>query len=407
MADGAQTSMTQQLGGRQRQRRRALAVLAAVFVGIGLVWGGYHGVIGRHHVSSDNAYVAGHRVQVTPQTAGTLVSIQVEDTDRVEAGQVIARLDPADARIDFDEARAALAQRVREVRAQFADADALAAQVAQREAQVESARAAAQRLRAEHARRQTLREAGVVSGETLSAAASARAAAEAELAAAQSALRAAREQLASQRLRIDGPRIEDHPAVLEASARLREAWLRWRRCEIVAPVAGYVAQRSAQIGERVEPGRPLLSLVPLDALWVEANLKESQLGKLRIGQSVELVSDLYGSDVRYRGTVAGIGSGTGAAFALLPAQNATGNWIKIVQRVPVRVTLDRAELAAHPLRVGLSMDVDVDVRDQSLPQLATAPRLESVAATAVYERLVAGAEAAAAEIIATNLRAAP
>ncbi|WP_312756455.1 HlyD family efflux transporter periplasmic adaptor subunit, partial [Pulveribacter sp.] len=219
----------------------------------------------------------------------------------------------------------------------------------------------------------------------------------------QAAIAAAREQLASNRSLTQGVPVEQHPSVLAAAAKLREAWLASRRTQLLAPVDGYVARRSVQLGQRVAAGSPLMALVPLREVWVDANFKENQLRNLRLGQPATLTADLYGKKIEYRGTVAGMGVGTGAAFALLPAQNATGNWIKVVQRVPVRIALDAQQVQEHPLRVGLSMDVQVDTRERGGASLAEAPRTGPLAQTSVYDQLEDGAEAEVARIIEANL----
>jgi len=213
---------------------------------------------------------------------------------------------------------------------------------------------------------------------------------------------AAREQLASNQAMTDGTSVEQHPSVMAAAAKVREAWLASQRAALPAPVDGYVAKRTVQLGQRVAAGAPMMSIIPLKEVWVEANFKEVQLRKIRIGQPVRLTADLYGKKVEYHGTVAGLGAGTGAAFALLPAQNATGNWIKVVQRVPVRVALDPAQVAANPLRVGLSMDAEVDVSRQDGKTLADAPRAHVVSQTPVYESIDKGADAEVRRVIAAN-----
>jgi membrane fusion protein (multidrug efflux system) len=299
-------------------------------------------------------------------------------------------LDEADAKVALDQAEAQLAQTVREVRTLFATNDSLAASVNLREADVAKAKE-------DFNRRQALAGTGAVSGEELGHARTA-------LAAAEAALSAAKEQLASNRALIDHTTVEQHPNVARAAARVREAWLAYERASIPAPVTGYVAKRAVQVGQRVNPGASLMAVIPLDQVWVDANFKEGQLRQMRLGQPVTLTADVYGNKVEYHGKVAGLGAGTGSAFALLPAQNATGNWIKVVQRVPVRVALDAKELAAHPLRVGLSMNVEVNVRDQSGSQLAEGVRREApVAQTAVFTEESKGADALVGRIIAANL----
>ncbi|HNO42773.1 MAG TPA: efflux RND transporter periplasmic adaptor subunit, partial [Ottowia sp.] len=228
-------------------------------------------------------------------------------------------------------------------------------------------------------------------------------AAQSTLTAAQAAASAAREQLASNQALTEGTPVAEHPSVLTAAAKLREAWLAAHRTSIPAPVSGYVGKRSVQLGQRVAPGAPLMTVVALEQVWVDANFKENQLRQIRVGQPVRLTADVYGGKAVFDGKVAGLGIATGAASALLPAQNATGNWIKVVQRVPVRIALDPEQLKAHPLRVGLSMLARVDVRDQQGPALAEAPRGEPLAQTAVFADAGQGAEQRVREIIARNL----
>jgi membrane fusion protein (multidrug efflux system) len=259
-------------------------------------------------------------------------------------------------------------------------------------------------------RRQSLSGNGAVSREelhhaqtTLANTKSALAAAEAGVQSAQAAAAAAREQLASNQSMTEGTSVEQHPSVLAAAAKVREAWLATQRAALPAPVSGYVAKRSVQLGQRVAAGTPLMSVVPLDQLWVDANFKEVQLRNIRIGQPVKLTADVYGKKVEYKGEVSGLGVGTGAAFALLPAQNATGNWIKVVQRVPVRIALDPQQVVANPLRVGLSMDVTVDVTHKDGRTLAEAPRSTPLAATAVYAADARGADEQVRRVIAANV----
>ncbi|MGN6702441.1 MAG: HlyD family secretion protein, partial [Burkholderiaceae bacterium] len=221
--------------------------------------------------------------------------------------------------------------------------------------------------------------------------------------AARAAVAAAREQLASNQSLTEGTSVAQHPSVQRAAARFKEAYVNYKRIDLPAPVSGYIARRSVQVGQRIAPGTPLMSIVPLDRLWVDANFKEVQLREMRIGQPVTLTADVYGKDVTYHGTVEGMGAGTGSAFALLPAQNATGNWIKVVQRVPVRIKLDPKELDAHPLRVGLSMIADVDIHDQSGKMLSSVPNAAPQSATQVFARDDSEADALVARIIADNI----
>ena len=342
-------------------------------------------------------------VQVTPQVSGTVVAINADDTDFVKAGQSLVKLDPADAQVALDQAEAQLAQTVREVRTMYVNNGSLKAQIAAREA--DAARAQSDVLRAQDdvARRAPLVRTGAVGQEEFNHVTAQLAAAKSGLAAAQSAAEAAREQLVSNQSLTKNIPVEQHPNVLRAAARVREAYLALRRVELVAPVDGYVARRSVQLGQRVQAGAPLLSVVALNDVWVDANFKEGQLRNLRIGQPVELEADVYGKKVTYHGTIEGLGAGTGAAFALLPAQNATGNWIKVVQRVPVRIALDRKQVVEHPLRVGLSMDAKVDVSKTDGRVLADVTQRPARAQTSVFDRGNEQADAEVKKIIAANL----
>jgi len=403
------------------RRKRALLLLAAV-VGAGVIaFGLYDWLVASHYEHTDNAYVQGNIVQITPQTGGTVMAIGADDTDFVRAGSTLVQLDPADARVALSQAEAALAQAVRQARTLYANNATLAAQVRLREAEslraqadIDRAQAEVSRAQDDARRRQQLAGAGAISTEELQHAqtqlASARtqlAAAQAARSAAQAGIAAAREQLASNRSLTQGVEVQQHPSVLAAAGKLREAWLASRRTQLLAPVDGYVARRSVQLGQRVAAGSPLMALVPLKEVWVDANFKENQLRNLRLGQPATLTADLYGKKVEYHGTVAGMGVGTGAAFALLPAQNATGNWIKVVQRVPVRIALQAEQLAQHPLRVGLSMDVTVDTRERGGVSLAEAPRNAPLAQTRVFDQLEDGADAEVARVIAGNLGTTP
>ena len=399
------------------RRKKALTTLAAVVVLGALGWGAYEWLVASHYESTDNAYVQGNVIQITPQIGGTVMAILADDTDFVKAGQPLVKLDPADARVALEQAEANLAQAVRQVRTLYANNGTLGAQVALREAdasrsQSDITRAQSEVARAEDdlARRQSLSGNGAVSGEelnhaktTLANARSALAAAQAGSVAAQASIRAAREQLTSNQAMTDGTSVENHPSVLAAAAKVREAYLATQRVALPAPVDGYVAKRTAQLGQRVAAGMPMMSIIPLDQVWVDANFKEVQLRNIRLGQPVKLTADVYGKKVEYTGKVAGLGVGTGAAFALLPAQNATGNWIKVVQRVPVRVALDASQLKDNPLRVGLSMDAVVDISEKNGKTLAEAPRDGALAQTQVYSTQDAGAEREVQRIISANL----
>jgi len=390
-----------------RRRRTALLAIAGV-VGLAAVAAGvYWALVLNHYESTDNAYVQGNLVQITPQVGGTVLAIYADDTDQVKAGAPLVRLDAADAQVALDQAKAQLAQTVREVRVMYANNATLSAQIALRESEVTRVNADLERAQDDLNRRAPLVATGAVGKEEFDHAASQLAALKSGLASAQSALVAAREQLASNQSMTDGVAVERHPNVQRAAARVREAWLALARASLPAPVDGVVAKRNVQVGQRVAAGAPLMTLVPLSDLWVDANFKEGQLRKLRIGQPATLEADVYGRKVEYHGKVVGLGAGTGSAFSLLPAQNATGNWIKVVQRVPVRIVLDPKELAANPLRIGLSMEVKVDVGNTGGHQLSEVVRSAPVAQTSVFDHLNADADAEVRRIIAANLGRAP
>jgi membrane fusion protein (multidrug efflux system) len=321
---------------------------------------GYWFFDGRYYESTDDAYVNGDVVQITSEIPGTVLGLEVDDTQLVHAGQPLLELDPADAKIAVANAEADLARAVRQVRGLFAQGKELRAQIEQRE---QAERTADDDLK----RRGGLVADGAISAEELSHARDAVTTTRANVA-------AARQQLSQTTAQIDGTTIADHPQVLAATAAVRNAALALHRTELTSPVSGVIARRTVQVGQRVAAGTPLLAVVPLDAVWVDANFKEGQLERMRAGQPVTVHTDLYGGDVTYHGHLVGIAAGSGNAFALLPSQNASGNWIKIVQRLPVRILLDPAELKSHPLRVGLSTTVRVDLHDTSGPLVTTAVR---------------------------------
>ncbi|WP_422648482.1 Multidrug resistance protein A [Cupriavidus sp. H18C1] len=378
---------TQPSDNNNGKRKRLLLSLTAAVVVAGLAYGGYWALYARHFESTDDAYVAGNVVQVTPLVPGTVVAIGADDTQLVNAGQPLIQLDRADSEVALAQAEAQLAQAVREVRTLYVNNGSLAANVALRQADVA-------RAREDLKRRQAIAGSGAVSSEEL-------AHARTTLQAAESALQAAREQLASNKALTDQTTVEKHPNVQRAAANVRAAYLNYARSQLPAPVTGYVAKRSVQVGQRVAAGAPLMAVVPLDQVWVDANFKEVQITHMRIGQPVTLHADVYGTDVEYHGKVAGFSAGTGSAFSLLPAQNATGNWIKVVQRLPVRIALDPQQLKDHPLRIGLSMNVTVDVRKTEGAAMTTTTAGEPMQ-TDVYDKVGHDADALIARIIATN-----
>ena len=389
----------------QSNRALVMALVIGVLLVLGAVWALYWFIVLRGHESTDNAYVQAPVVQITPQLAGTVIEVLADDTDIVKAGEPLVRLDPADAQLALARAEAHLGQTVREVSTLYANNAALAASVSLRMSDEARLQIELGRARDDLARRAPLVASGAVGIEDLKHAEAAVESARGALAVARAALQVAREQASSNLALTQGTTVAAHPNVERAATAYREAWLAVQRCEIPAPLSGQIARRTVQVGQRIAAGAPLMSIVPLEQVWVEANFKEGQLRQMRIGQPVRLHADVYGHKVDFDGKVRGLGAGTGAAFALLPAQNATGNWIKVVQRVPVRIEIDPEQLARHPLRVGLSMQVDVDVSDVDGTPLALVVVPERSNSTGVFTVASAQADQRIRDIIARNLGA--
>jgi membrane fusion protein, multidrug efflux system len=368
------------------KRKFLLATLVAALAVAGGAYGAYYFADARYHVDTDDAYVNGNVVQITPQVTGTVVAVNADNTQIVKQGEPVVQLDPADTRIALQQAEAELGQTVRRVHGLYADDDQYRAQIAERQSDLSKAQ---DDLR----RRLSTGVTGAVSDEDISHARDA-------VNNAKAALDAAQHQLGANLALTANTTVEKHPDVLASAAKVRDAYLAYARTTLPAPVTGYVAQRSVQVGQRVSTGTALMSVVPLNQVWVDANFKEWQLRHIRVGQPVELTADVYGSSIVYHGKVAGFTPGTGSALALLPAQNATGNWIKVVQRLPVRIEIPVEELQKHPLRVGLSMNVDVNVKDASGAQLGTDST--SSYKTDVFANYGDEADAAIARIIAEN-----
>lgn len=343
------------------QRKRLLTGITTVFVLIGIAYAVWALFLAGNTESTEDAYVHGNMVQISARQSGTVQAIFADDTDMVQQGLPLLELDPTDVAIALQQAEAQLAQSVRKTRTLFAQNEALAADVAVQEAEVHSAKVALERSESDLKRRQSLRKIGGVSGEEILHAEATVKTARSTLNQAQAALQAATARLNTNLALTAGTTVENHPDVQLAADHYRNAWLATTRTRVEAPASGMVAQRSVQVGQHVAAGVPLMSVVPLDQLWVEANFKENQLKAMRPGQKVTLNADFYGSSVQYHGVVENLSAGTGSAFSLLPAQNASGNWIKVVQRLPVRIRLDPEELREHPLRIGLSMLVVVDL----------------------------------------------
>ena len=360
---------------RQSVRKTWLIRLGIVVIVATVLWALYYFLVGRNHVSTDNAYVNAEMAQVTPLIAAQAIDVRVTDTQPVRKGDLLVRLDPTNAQIAVAQAEADLAEARRRFRQTGATSQSLSAQVSARDADIVQARAALQSAQADYEkarvdldRRQALVGEGAVSGEEVTAARKALASAQAALgqaragvATAQATRNAATGQLEANDALVRGSTIDTDPSVLAAKARLRSARLDLERTVIRAPIDGVVTKRQVQVGQRVAQGSPIMTIIPVDKVYVDANFKERQLRGVRIGMPATVTSDLYGGDVVYHGKVVGFAGGTGSSMSLIPAQNATGNWIKVVQRLPLRIELDPRELKAHPLRVGLSMDVELDI----------------------------------------------
>jgi membrane fusion protein (multidrug efflux system) len=370
-----------------RPRRGPLlgaAVAVVVVIGVASWWL----LAGQYRETTEDAYVDGNVVAVTAQVGGVVTAIGADDTDYVSAGSNVVKLDDTDARLALARAKAQLARSVRQVRAQYAKVGQSRANLQLREVQLA-------RAKADLARRRELLDGGAISGEEVKHAGDA-------VRAAPAALAVATQQVAGSSALVDRASIATNPEVLAASSQVRDAWIAVYRTDVPAPVTGMVTKRNVQLGQKIVPGMALMSVVPLDHLWVNANFKESQLRHIRIGQKVELVADVYGVAVIYHGTVVGQEAGTGSAFSLLPAQNATGNWIKVVQRVPVRIALDPEEVAKHPLQLGLSMKAVVSTRQRDGQRLVAPGSSGHGYHTDVFVHELASADAVVARIIAAN-----
>jgi membrane fusion protein (multidrug efflux system) len=340
------------------KRRTAFIILGAVILIGAIGYGLYWFLDARFYENTDDAYVAGNVVAITSRESATVMSLHADNTQTVKQGQLLIEMDPAVAQVNMAAAEANLARAVRNVRGEFSGADSYRAQLSQAQASLAQAQS-------DYKRRQSASADGAVSGEEL---AHARTAVES----ASAAVNAAKAGLDHALSQVEGTNVAGNPDVLLAEAQLRNAAIALGHMRLVAPVDGVIAQRTVQVGQQVAAGTPLMAVVPLSSVWIDANFKEVQLQDMRIGQPVTITADVYGGSVTYHGHIEGLGAGSGSAFALLPPQNASGNWIKIVQRVPVRIALDAKELADHPLRVGLSVDVNVDVRDSSGPSVSSA-----------------------------------
>ncbi|ACT14346.1 multidrug efflux MFS transporter periplasmic adaptor subunit EmrA [Pectobacterium aroidearum] len=356
---------------KKQQRKRVLSLLTFIFVVLGCAWLVYWFLVLRHHQSTDDAYVAGNQIQIMAQVSGSVTHVNVDNTDFVKQGQVLVELDPTDAEQALERAKTGLANSVRQTHQLIINSKQYQANIELRQTELNKAQS-------DLSRREALGSANAIGREEVQHARDA-------VATAKAALEVARQQYqANQAMILDTP-LEKQPAIQQASVEMRDAWLALQRTKIVSPIDGYVSRRSVQIGARISSTSALMAVVPANHLWVDANFKETQLANMRIGQPATVVADIYGDDVVYQGKVVGLDMGTGSAFSLLPAQNATGNWIKVVQRLPVRIELDPQQVAEHPLRIGLSALVNVDTANAEGSALAetsrTTPAYQSDALT--------------------------
>ena len=369
MSANAESQTPQQPVKKKGKRKGALLLLTLLFIVIAVAYGIYWFLVLRHFEETDDAYVAGNQVQIMAQVSGSVTKVWADNTDYVKQGDVLVTLDATDAQQAFEKAQTALASSVRQTRQLMINGKQL-------QASIELQRTALAQAQTDLNRRVPLGNANLIGREELQHARDA-------VATAQAQLDVAIQQYNANQAMILDTRLEDQPAVKQAAAELRNAWLALQRTKIVSPITGYVSRRAVQPGAQISPTTSLMAVVPATGLWVDANFKETQLAHMRIGQTATVISDLYGDEVKYTGKVVGLDMGTGSAFSLLPAQNATGNWIKVVQRLPVRIELDAKQLSDHPLRIGLSTLVNVDTtnRDGQVlsSQVRTSPAYESSA----------------------------
>jgi membrane fusion protein (multidrug efflux system) len=371
------------------KRRNILILIAVICIVLGILWAAYWVLVLAKREQTDDAYVNGNKVVISAQVSGTVIAVLADDTQLVEAGQVLVRLDPVDAETGLSRTASSLAQTVRQVRQEKSTAD-------QYDSLIETRRLELVRAVADLAKREPLLADRAIAPEEV------RHARESVELARAALTQAVRQSTASHAL-IDGTQVEDNPAVLQAKAAYRDAWIAAQRNAVVAPVTGYVAERSVQLGQRIQAGQALMTVIPLNSLWVDANFKEAQLRNLRIGQPAQVRSDLYGGSYIFHGHVEGMSAGTGAAFALLPPQNASGNWIKVVQRVPVRIQIDESDLVKSPLRVGLSATVTADTTNRDGPVLPREAARTPVGDTQVYTQDLDKANAETDAIVRRNL----
>ncbi|MEZ3499545.1 multidrug efflux MFS transporter periplasmic adaptor subunit EmrA [Pantoea sp. KPR_PJ] len=363
MSASAEAQSPQQPASKKKTRKKVLLLLALLFVLAGIAWGVYWFLVLRHFQETDDAYVAGNQVQVMAQVSGSVNRVWFDDTDMVKKGDVLVSLDKTDAEQAFKKAQTALATSVRQTHQLMINSK-------QYQATITLQQTALAQAEADLKRREPLGASNLIGREELQHARDAVATAKAQL-------DVAIQQYNANQAMILNTSLENQPAVQQSAAELRDAWLALQRTEIRSPMDGYVSRRSVQVGSQISPSTPLMAVVPANNLWIDANFKETQLAGVRIGQDATVVADIYGDDVVYHGKVVGLDMGTGSAFSLLPAQNATGNWIKVVQRLPVRIELNQDDIAKHPLRIGLSTLVKVDTTNKEGSVLATRVRQQA------------------------------
>lgn len=360
MSANAESQTPQQPGNKKGKRKGALLLLTLLFIIVAVAYGIYWFLVLRHFEETDDAYVAGNQVQIMAQVSGSVTKVWADNTDYVQKGDPLVTLDQTDAQQAFEKAQTQLAASVRQTRQQMINSKQL-------QASIDVKKTALSQAQTDLNRRIPLGAANLIGREELQHARDTVASAQAEL-------DVAIQQYNANQAIVLGTKLEQQPAVLQAATEVRNAWLALQRTKIVSPISGYVSRRSVQPGAQISSTTPLMAVVPATNLWIDANFKETQLAHMRIGQPATVISDIYGDDVKYTGKVVGLDMGTGSAFSLLPAQNATGNWIKVVQRLPVRIELDEKQLAEHPLRIGLSTLVEVNTTDRGGEMLASQVR---------------------------------
>lgn len=360
MSANAESQTPQQPGSKKGKRKGALLLLTLLFIIVAVAYGIYWFLVLRHFEETDDAYVAGNQVQIMAQVSGSVTKVWADNTDYVQKGDPLVTLDQTDAQQAFEKAQTQLAASVRQTRQQMINSKQL-------QASIDVKKTALSQAQTDLNRRIPLGAANLIGREELQHARDTVASAQAEL-------DVAIQQYNANQAIVLGTKLEQQPAVLQAATEVRNAWLALQRTKIVSPISGYVSRRSVQPGAQITTTPPLMAVVPATNLWIDANFKETQLAHMRIGQPATVISDIYGDDVKYTGKVVGLDMGTGSAFSLLPAQNATGNWIKVVQRLPVRIELDEKQLAEHPLRIGLSTLVEVNTTDRGGEMLASQVR---------------------------------